>query len=61
MSEQREPTGVPRVELRHRLGLALEYAKLSNEAMADHLGKSVTTIRNYLSGRTHPDRSTCRD
>ncbi|MFZ5875162.1 MAG: helix-turn-helix domain-containing protein [Nitrospirota bacterium] len=60
MSEQRV-IEIPPFELTHRLARALEHAHLSNEDMAEHLGCAETTIRNYLSGRTHPRRPTIRD
>lgn len=44
----------PAFELRHRLARALEIADLTNEQMAEVLGVSTTTIRNYVSGRTSP-------
>ena len=56
MSEQSNPTNVPQFELRHRLDLAMEWAGLKPEDMATEIGRSATTIRNYLSGRTTPDR-----
>jgi transcriptional regulator with XRE-family HTH domain len=60
MAEQRvgEGSDVPQFELRHRLHRALEVADIKPETMAGQLGKSVTTIRNYLAGRTVPDRAT---
>ena len=57
MSQQREPGTTPQFVLKHRLALSLEEAGLKPEDMATHLGKSVTTIRNYLAGRTVPDRA----
>lgn len=55
MSEQTH-SDTPAFGLRHRLALALEVADLKPEDMADELGRSVTTIRNYLKGRTVPSR-----
>lgn len=52
MNEQAHHTNIPRFEQRHRLALALEWAGLKPEDMAEAIGKSPTTIRNYLSGRT---------
>lgn len=57
MSEQRAPSSVPAFELRHRLARALEEADVSNEEMAHEIGRGVTTIRNYLRGRTIPERA----
>lgn len=57
MSEQRHPDEVPAFGLKHRLALALEVASLKPEDMATEIGRSVTTIRNYLSGRTTPTRA----
>lgn len=56
MSEQTAP-GIPAFELRHRLARALEQAGVSNEQMAAEIGRGVTTIRNYLKGRTIPERA----
>jgi transcriptional regulator with XRE-family HTH domain len=56
MSEQRQLGNVPRFELKHRLDRAMEAAGLKPEDMADPIGVGVTTIRNYLSGRTHPTK-----
>lgn len=52
LQEPRAPT----FELKHRLALALEDAALKPEDMAGYLGRSITTIRNYLGGRTTPSR-----
>lgn len=57
MSEQSESSNVPRFELRHRMDLAMESAGLGTEDMAAEIGRSVTTIRNYLAGRTIPTRA----
>lgn len=57
MSEQSESSNVPRFELRHRMDLAMESAGLKVEDMASEIGRSVTTIRNYLAGRTAPTRA----
>lgn len=45
-------TDTPAFELRHRLALALEHAGIKPSEMADRLGRSDGTIRNYLKGRT---------
>lgn len=55
------PAGVPFFEMRHRLARALELGGVTRAGMAEHLGLSDNTIRNYLSGRTTPSRSTVRD
>lgn len=47
----------PQFELRHRLALALEHGGVRPEAMAEELGCAATTVRNYLSGRTHPKKA----
>lgn len=52
--------GIPRFERRHRLGLALEHAELSVQAMADHLGVNRNTVGNYLSDRTRPSTAVLR-
>lgn len=57
MSEQSESSNVPRFELRHRMDLSMESAGLGTEDMAVEIGRSVTTIRNYLAGRTIPTRA----
>lgn len=57
MSEQQQPGKVPAFGLTHRLALALEVAELKAEDMAEELGRSVTTVRNYLAGRTSPSRA----
>lgn len=49
-------TDAPVFGQRHRLALAMEYAALSTADMAKQMGRSETTIRNYLKGRTIPDR-----
>lgn len=36
------------------MALALEHAGVSPEEMANEIGRGITTIRNYLSGRTKP-------
>lgn len=48
---------VPEFEMRHRMSLALEYASVSVNDMAEHLGISRTTVSNYLHGRTKPQRA----
>jgi transcriptional regulator with XRE-family HTH domain len=48
---------VPRFELRHRLGLALEWSGTSVGDMAETLGVHRNTVGNYLNGRTRPRRS----
>lgn len=57
MSEQSDTSKVPRFELRHRMDLAMESAGLKAEDMAAEIGRGVTTIRNYLAGRTAPTRA----
>lgn len=51
---------MPRFEQRHRLLLALEDAGVSKHEMAEILGVGETTIRNYLTGRTHPSLATVK-
>ncbi len=61
MTNFAKDTGVvPRLELRHRLGLALDYARISVSEMADELGVSRNTAGNYLAGRTRPNRAALR-
>jgi transcriptional regulator with XRE-family HTH domain len=55
--EQQAHSTPPRFELRHRMALALEHGQVSKDAMADEIGCGVTTIRNYLRGRTVPSRA----
>lgn len=57
MSTHAAPGEVPAFELKHRLSLALEVAGLKPENISTELGLSVTTVRNYLSGRTTPKRA----
>ena len=57
MSIQTTSPQAPQFELRHRLDLALEVADLKPEDIAAEIGRSATTIRNYLAGRTHPSRA----
>lgn len=57
MSEQTAHPGVPAFELKHRLARALEQGHVTPGQMADEIGRGVTTIRNYLKGRTVPDRA----
>lgn len=47
----------PAFELRHYLHRAMEEAGKKPEDMAALLGCSVTTVRNYLRGRTTPTRA----
>lgn len=49
------PSG-PSFELRHYMARALEEAGLTTDDMARHLNCGPTTIRNYLRGRTRPNR-----
>lgn len=37
--------------------LSMETARLKPEDMASEIGRSVTTVRNYLGGRTVPSRA----
>jgi transcriptional regulator with XRE-family HTH domain len=61
MSETATTTvGVPEWELRHRLIRALEHADLKPAGMAKVLDVADTTVRNYLKGRTTPNRATLR-
>lgn len=58
MSTQTSTTPeVPRFELRHRMHRAMEWANLGPDDMAAEVGRGVTTIRNYLAGRTSPTRA----
>lgn len=60
MSNATHTTPVPHFEMRHRLGLALEHADVSVQAMADELGVSRNTVGNYLAGRTQPSTAVVR-
>lgn len=44
--------------LRHRLQLAAEYAHATTHSIAAELGVSENTVRNYMAGRTRPNRAT---
>ena len=50
-------TAVPGFEMRHRLGLALEWADVSAGEMAETLGVHRNTVSNYLNGRATPKRA----
>lgn len=52
------PVAPPPIDLPRRLWLALDSAHISVKQMAEHLGVTDGTIRNYLKGRTTPTRST---
>lgn len=52
---------VPKFELRHRLTRSLEHAGMTPEDMAQQLGLTAATIRNYMGGRTHPQVPTIRE
>lgn len=56
MATATAPAG-PIFELRHYLDRAMEQAGKKPEEMASLLGCSVTTVRNYLRGRTTPTRA----
>lgn len=58
MSEHATTGNIPTFQQRHRLGLALESADITTDEIAVEIGKSVTTVRNYLAGRTTPGRAT---
>lgn len=49
---------VPVIELRHRLGLALDHAGLKPGDMAAVLHVHRNTVGGYLSGRTPPSHAT---
>lgn len=57
MRKEQVHGNVPAFEMRHRLALALEAAGVSNEEMAEEIGRGVTTVRNYRKGRTIPERA----
>jgi transcriptional regulator with XRE-family HTH domain len=48
---------IPQFELRHRMALALEKARVSRNEIARIVGVHLNTIGNYLTGRTDPPRS----
>lgn len=58
LADQGNP--VPRFEMRHRMGLALEAGDVKVSEMADELGVGRNTVGNYLAGRTKPTRSVLR-
>ena len=39
------------------MSIALDYAHVTIQQMADELGVNRNTVGNYLSGRTKPDRT----
>lgn len=52
--------GVPTFQQRHRLALALEYAGVDRDEIADVLGVHRNTVGNYLRGDTEPGRAVLR-
>jgi transcriptional regulator with XRE-family HTH domain len=51
---------IPEWELVDRLHRSLREANLNPERMADAMGRHPNTIRNYLRGRTRPNRRVLR-
>lgn len=47
-------TAVPTFDLNHRLARSLEWSAVDSTEMAELLGVSETTLRNYLKARTTP-------
>lgn len=54
------PAGVPHIEPRHRMRIALEHAHVSMGEMAELLEVSGNTVGNYLAGRSVPSAATLR-
>lgn len=54
-------TIIPTLKLHHRLTLAMEVARVTDEQMAKHLGCSKFTAANYRRGNTKPNPSAVRD
>jgi transcriptional regulator with XRE-family HTH domain len=54
---ERARGGVPPIELRHRMAIALEWRGISVGEMADELGVHRNTVSAYLHGRARPRRS----
>ena len=48
----------PRVEIRHRLRIAREFAGLEQTELAERMGVGRATISNAENGRGHPRRTT---
>ena len=57
MSDVAWSGGVPTIEMRHRLRIAMEHAGLKPADMAVTLDVHRNTIGHYLSGATHPTRA----
>lgn len=58
MTEMRSRGAVPVITLGDRLGIALKFANMKTQEMADYLDVSRNTITNYVSERTHADKRT---
>lgn len=53
--------GIPVIEMRHRMAIALDYADIKKGRMAELLGVTGDTVGNYLSGRSRPLAPTLRE
>lgn len=61
MTNSPAAVGVPEIETRHRMAIALDYAGIKKGNMAGLLEVSGETIGNYLSGRSRPSPVTLRE
>jgi transcriptional regulator with XRE-family HTH domain len=60
MTDTAQHGGVPQFEMRHRMRLALEHARVSVNEMGDLLGVDRNTVSRYLNGHTTPRLSVLR-
>ncbi len=51
---------IPRIELRHRLAIALDHAGLRPADMVAELDVHRNTVSGYMTGRTRPSRAVLR-
>lgn len=58
MTSAYESGEVPPIEVRHRLRIAREYARLDQRELAERIGISRTSVGNAETGYVHPRRIT---
>ena len=58
MTSAYDQGSIPKVELRHRLLIAREYAGLEQGELADRMGVSRSTISSAENGKGHARRTT---
>ena len=58
MTSAYESGEVPPIEVRHRLRIAREYARLDQRELAERIGISRTSVGNAETGCVHPRRIT---